>query len=231
MKPAFDLLVDLGIFALAIAMAIGWAVRIAQYSKPMGIFSGAVFSAIALMGGLASHFNLFSNTATQPPLFVLVEFVLFVGFVSFANSRAGLALALSLPWKVLIGLQVFRLPLELLMLRAALVGIMPQEFSMLGYNFDVLSGIFSLLLLIYIANKPTAPLALLWVWNLFGMSCLAGIAVLAVLTSPNVHAFGDAPEHINTWVLYFPYAYLPLLLVNFAVFGHVLATRKILNPS
>jgi hypothetical protein len=63
------------------------------------------------------------------------------------------------------------------------------------------------------------------------MACLAAIAALAVLTSPNVHAFGHSPEHINTWVLYFPYAYLPLLLVNFAVLGHVLSTRKLLNKS
>jgi hypothetical protein len=57
------------------------------------------------------------------------------------------------------------------------------------------------------------------------------IGLLAVLTSPNIHAFGNSPEYINTWVLHFPYVYLPLLLVNFAVMGHVLSTRKLLTSS
>jgi hypothetical protein len=154
-----------------------------------------------------------------------------LGFIGFSVSARGLALAQALPWTVLVGLQVFRLPLELLMLRAALLGIMPREFSMLGYNFDVLSGVLSLALLIYMSKTGRAPHALLWIWNGFGIACLAVIAVLAALTSPNIHAFGSTPEHINTWVLHFPYAYLPLLLVNFAVMGHVLSTRKLLKES
>jgi hypothetical protein len=231
MKPTFDSVVYVGILALAVAMSIGWTVRIAQHNRSMAKFVGASFLAIALLGGLTSYFGLFANASAQPPLFVVVAIVLMIGFIGFAMSKQGLALAHRLPWTVLVGLQVFRLPLELVMLRAALIDIMPKEFSMLGYNFDVLSGIFSLLLLIHLSKKNDTPRALLWIWNLFGMACLAAIAVLAVLTSPNVHAFGHSPEHINTWVLYFPYAYLPLLLVNFAVLGHVLSTRKLLNKS
>jgi hypothetical protein len=231
MKPAFDLVVYGGILILAIAMAIGWTVRMAQYSKPLGQLAGASFAGIVMLGGIASYAGLFANTAAQPPLFVVVESVLLLGFIGFALSARGLALAQSLPWKVLVGLQVFRFPLELFMLRAALVGIMPREFSMLGYNFDVLSGVLSLALLIYISKTGRTPRALLWIWNGFGIACLAVIGALAAMTSPNIHAFGTAPEHINTWVLHFPYAYLPLLLVNFAVMGHVLATRKLLKES
>jgi hypothetical protein len=235
MQPTFDVIVYGGIFALAIAlaiaMAIGWTVRMAQHSKPLGQLVGASIAGIALLGGIASYAGLFTNTAVQPPLFVVVESVLLLGFVGFAMSARGLVFANAMPWKVLVGLQVFRLPLELLMLRAALVGIMPKEFSMLGYNFDVLSGVLSLALLIYMSKTGQAPRTLLWIWNSFGIACLCVIAVLAALTSPNIHAFGAASEHINTWVLYFPYAYLPLLLVNFAVMGHVLSTRKLLKES
>jgi hypothetical protein len=192
MKPVFDLVVYIGMLVLAIAMAIGWTVRMAQHSKPLGQLAGASFAGIAILGGIASYAGLFANTAAQPPLFVVVEFVLLLGFIGFAMSARGLTLAKAMPWKVLVGLQVFRLPLELFMLRAALIGIMPKEFSMLGYNFDVLSGALSLALLIYISKTEQAPRALLWIWNGFGIACLCVIAVLAALTSPNIHAFGAA---------------------------------------
>lgn len=231
MKPTFDLIVYSGILILVVAMAIGWTVRMAQHSKRLGKFAGISFAAILLLGGLASHLGWFADTAAQPPAFVVVESALLLGFVGFAMSRQGLALARSLPWKVLVGLQVFRLPLELVMLWAALAGIMPKAFSILGYNFDVITGVLSLGLVIYIAKKGRLARAWLWLWNSIGIICLTVIGVLAALTSPNIHAFGTAPEYINTWVLYFPYAYLPLLLVNVAVMGHVLATRKLLDPS
>lgn len=231
MKPNFDLIVYGGILILAIAMAIGWTVRMAQHSKPLGKAAGISFAAILLLGGLASHLGWFADTTAQPPTFVLVEGALLLGFAGFAMSRQGLALARTLPWKVLIGLQVFRLPLELVMLWAAIVGIMPKAFSMLGYNFDVVTGALSLALVIAIAKKGRLPKAVLWLWNGIGIVCLAAIGVLAALTSPNIHAFGTAPEYINTWVLHFPYAYLPLMLVNVAVMGHVLSTRKLLDSS
>jgi hypothetical protein len=144
-------------------------------------------------------------------------------------GKPGSALARSLHIETLVALQIFRLPLELLMLRAANLQIMPVEFSMLGYNLDVLTGLGALLISAYCAWTWSLPLKIIWAWNLLGMACLAVIAVLAVLTSPNVHAFGTAPEHINSWVLYFPYSLLPSILVSMAVLGHVLLTRKLLT--
>jgi hypothetical protein len=42
-----------------------------------------------------------------------------------------------------------------------------------------------------------------------------------------VRLFGDAPGHVNTWVLYFPYVWLPAVLVTIAVAGHIVITRKL----
>jgi hypothetical protein len=111
--------------------------------------------------------------------------------------------------------------------------IMPIEFSMLGYNFDVLTGLGALLLLGYRPLIGELSLGIIKAWNLLGIACLIVIAGLAVATSPQVHAFGPKPEHINTWILFFPYSLLPLLLVGFAVLGHIVLSRKLyaLPPS
>ena len=231
MKPTIDIATYIGILGLTAAMSISWTFRMSQHSQRLGFIAGICFAAIGVLSGLASYFGLFLDAFAHPPLFVVFVIPLFLGFIGFALSRHGLALTRHLDWKVLVGLQMFRLPLELLMLRATLVGIMPREFSMLGYNFDVLSGVFSILLFIYLLKTEKPSMRFIWIWNIFGMTCLLAIGILAVLTSPTVHAFGAAPEHINTWVLYFPYTYLPVLLVNFAIMGHVLATRKLLDHS
>jgi hypothetical protein len=182
--------------------------------------------------------------ATQPPLFdaVLYTGMLLLPMLMLA-AWAGLlwqarplgsvrhlprSLADKLPYKTVVSLQIFRLPLELLMLRAALLGIMPIEFSMLGYNYDVLTGLGALLIVIAINSRGSVPKPVMWVWNLIGIGCLLVIFVLAVLTSPNVHAFGLEPAHMNSWVQYFPYTLLPSVLVTLAIFGHILMTHKLL---
>jgi Na+-driven multidrug efflux pump len=71
------------------------------------------------------------------------------------------------------------------------------------------------------------PRWLLWAWNIWGCWCLAVIAVIAVTTSPLVRLFGDDPRNINTWVLYFPYVWLPVVLVTVAIAGHVMVTRAL----
>jgi hypothetical protein len=43
-----------------------------------------------------------------------------------------------------------------------------------------------------------------------------------------VRLFGDDPRHVNTWVLYFPYVWLPAVLVVIALAGHVVITRALL---
>ena len=60
------------------------------------------------------------------------------------------------------------------------------------------------------------------------MFCLLVIAIIAVATSPVVRAFGDEAENLNTWVLFFPYVWLPVVLVTIAVSGHIVIPRKLL---
>ena len=62
-----------------------------------------------------------------------------------------------------------------------------------------------------------------------GLWCLAVIAVIAVTTSPMVRLFGDDPAHLNTWVLFFPYVWLPAVLVAVALAGHVTVLTRALH--
>jgi hypothetical protein len=54
---------------------------------------------------------------------------------------------------------------------------------------------------------------------------LTVIAGLAVASSPMLQAFG--PDHVNSWIAYFPYVWLPTVLVVFAIAGHIVVFRSL----
>jgi hypothetical protein len=230
-RPMFDAIAAWGMAALALCMAAAWTALLARREKAYGVAAVAFVITIVLANLVGDKLGWFTRLDLLPPPFVVMNLVILSVVLLVGWGKPGSALVHSLHTETLVALQIFRLPLELLMLRAAYLQIMPMEFSMLGYNLDVLTGLGALLISVYCAWTWSLPLKIIWAWNLMGMACLLVIAVLAVLTSPNVHAFGAAPKHINSWVLYFPYSLLPSVLVSVAVLGHVLLTRKLLGLS
>ena len=44
---------------------------------------------------------------------------------------------------------------------------------------------------------------------------------------PQLRAFGTDPARVNTWVMYFPFVWLPAGLVTSALFGHAVLWRKL----
>lgn len=67
-----------------------------------------------------------------------------------------------------------------------------------------------------------------WTWNLWGFLCLA-----VILNHRDRHVsdgalFGDEPPHVNTWMLFFPYVWVPAVLVTIAVAGHIVITRRLM---
>ena len=227
-RPVYDAITAWGIGSLALAMSLAWTAVAARRRASYGLGAAALLAGIAALAWLGDSSGLFARTDILPSPFVLAVTASIGIGVALAFGKVGDTLVRSMHIETMVALQIFRLPLELLMLRAALLHTMPVEFSLLGYNFDFLTGLGALLIVLGISRSWVAPVAVIWLWNLLGITCLLVIAALAALTSPIVHAFGTAPAHLNTWVLYFPYALLPLVLVSFAVFGHVLITRKLM---
>jgi small-conductance mechanosensitive channel len=99
--------------------------------------------------------------------------------------------------------------------------------SFSGYNFDIVTGA-SALVVSALASRGKAPPWLVAAWNAYGILCLCVIAVVAMLSSPMLRAFGDDPAHVNRWVTEFPFVWLPAVLVVAAIAGHVIVARRLL---
>jgi hypothetical protein len=142
-------------------------------------------------------------------------------------SRIGTQLA-NAPLGLLVGFHAFRVPLELVMHRAAVVGVMPPQMTYTGWNFDITTGIGALLVASLVA-RGRAPRWLVLAWNAWGTLMLVTIVTIAIASLPTFAAFGREPARLNTWVAYFPFVWLPAGLVSAAVLGHVLLWRRLLS--
>ena len=137
--------------------------------------------------------------------------------LALAWSPFGRRFADKLPFVALIGFQAFRLPLELIMHRAAVAGIMPNVMTYTGYNFDIVTGATALPLALYAWRRPL-PRWLIVLWNATGQLLLFVVAGVALAASPIFRAFGDG--ELNVWVTEFPYVWIAVMVAA-ALFGHV----------
>jgi hypothetical protein len=230
--PAFDALTYFGMLAM-VAVVLPWAAWVFSTPAPKRLFRfvrllGAMLLVAAFSAALAGS-GMLARVGVQPPTLAVLTVATQALLLWHALGPRGARVAQHAGLPALVLLQTFRLPLELLMLHAAQVGVMPVEFSMLGYNLDVVTGAVALPLGLLLWRRTAQPTLLVWLWNLWGMVCLLVIGGLALATSPNLAFFGNEPAHLSLWVLRFPYVWLPVLLVAVAVYGHVIVTRKLLR--
>jgi hypothetical protein len=140
-------------------------------------------------------------------------------------SSLGRVLATGLPLWLLVGVQGFRLFLELMMSRACSEGLMPPQMSYSGYNFDILTGASALLVAALLATgrAGAGPVRL---WNWIGLGLLINVVIIALLSTPTpLRVFMNEPA--NVWIAQPPYVWLPAVMVTSALLGHILVFRRL----
>lgn len=228
-----SLFVTLGIGGLAVIVASGFVLAYSiavertgghRVRARMGART-AVLAWMAMFAALAESGKLARFDLRPPPLaMAMASFV--VSGVGLAVSRIGTTFARALPIAWLVAAQSFRLPLEIVMHQAAREGVMPVEMSFGGYNFDIVTGA-TALVVAWLEHKGRSSDALVFAWNVLGSVLLAVIVTIAVLASPMIRAFGDEPEHVNSFIAHFPFIWLGTVLVAAAAFGHVVIFRAL----
>ena len=187
---------------------------------------GAAFGAAAwmTMSGVAAASGRLTFSGEPPTAMLLFPVVGVLGF-GIGLSPIGRRLAAGAPLALLVGLQAFRLPLELAMHRAATEGLMPIQMSFSGRNFDILTGVGALVLAPLVA-AGRAPRALVGAWNVVGSLLLLNVLVVAALSTPTaLRRFTNEPP--NVWITQLPFVWLPAVLVVTAIYGHIVVFRAL----
>jgi hypothetical protein len=221
------------VLSVLVALGIIWNVYLAgrglrESHRRTWLFTGVAIAGttawMALTWYVASTGILADFSLRLPPMLVLFIVILTMS-VAIANTRYGTRFVEGLPLWILIAGQCFRLPLEVLMHRAAHEGVMPTQMTYTGWNFDIVTGITALPVAWWLARGHRHARTVAIVWNTVGAILLANILTIAMLSTPLVAAFG--PERLNVWVAHPPYVWLPTLLVVCAITSHLVIYRKL----
>lgn len=167
------------------------------------------------------------TTGFPPRLFLLVgPPIIFI--TSLFLSKGGQQFIDQLNIRILTLLHIIRIPVEIVLLLLFLQKVIPQLMTFEGRNFDILSGITTPLLFYFAFKGKQMNRTVLLVWNFVCLGLLFNIVINAVLSVPTPFqqfAF-DQP---NIAILYFPFIWLPSVVVPLVLFAHLAALRKLLR--
>ncbi|MGE3274450.1 MAG: hypothetical protein AB7O67_05025 [Vicinamibacterales bacterium] len=216
--------VSLLVAGIALAsLSLGDGARAARRHAAIGAAVAIAWMAVTWVAAESGWLGDFDRT--PPPFMFLAAAVVVIG-IALAMSPVGDRLARGLPLWALVGVQGFRVPLELLMHRAYVEGLMPPQMSYEGLNFDIITGATALLMAAALATVRV-PRWLVAAWNVIGLLLLVNIVVIAVLSTPRFHAFG--PDRLNVWVTLAPFVWLPAVMVTAAWSGHLIIFRALVT--
>jgi len=183
---------------------------------------GAVALWLGLHAAVASSGIIEGNRMPPPVLFYLGPTML-VG-VAFAFSRLGARFA-ALPLGVLVGLQAFRLPLEMILHALHDSGDLPVQMTWSGLNFDVVTGA-SAAVLGLVALRRELPTWLVAAWNAMGLALLVTVVAIAITSAPTpLRRFTEGPPVVLPF--HVPFNWIVGVHVWTALVGHLIIGRAL----
>ena len=181
-------------------------------------------TAILALGGF------YTKTDSAPPrvfLFAVFPalFVIILYFVFFRKNFIE-----KLPLKILTLLHIIRIPVEIVLLWLFQNSLIPQIMTFEGRNFDILSGITAPFIFWFAFRNGKYNRGLLLIWNIFALLLLFNIVITAAFSLPSpIQMF--AFEQPNRAVMYFPYIWLPAVIVPIVFFSHLASLQQLLKSS
>jgi hypothetical protein len=161
-----------------------------------------------------------------PPRVVFTILVPLIVILIFSFTTKGKQLLRAIPQHWLVMFQSFRIFVELLLWLAFVQGLLPEQMTFEGRNFDVVAGILGLAAGWLILHNKGWNKKILVAYNVIGLALLLNILVIAVLSFPGpLRYFMNEPA--NVIVADFPFIYLPGILVVIAAGFHMLSLRQL----
>ncbi len=196
------------------------------FNSKAAAWTAALLVIWLIFGAFVGHQDWAHTFNTFPPSGVRAFIALIVITIIIALTRVGKTLAHNTPLWLLVGFQAFRIPVEFLIHQAYLENITIIEMTYLGRNFDIITGLLALLIAIYAYKKKVSNKVIL-AWNILGLALLVNVVATGVMSMPHNFQLIETDKP-NIWVMFFPFIWLPFVLVCSALFGHLLIFRYLL---
>lgn len=178
----------------------------------------------AVQGGLARQGFFIEYAGTRPPVLLLILIPNIAALVWLARSKKALASFKGLSPTWLVGVQVFRIPVELILANLSEHHLIPEVMSWHGRNFDILTGVTAPLVAWLFATKRISA-SVVRIWNWAGLALLTNVVMHAFLTLPPISLIHSPVP--NMLPSLFPFVWLPGILVPFAYALHIASLRTL----
>lgn len=180
-----------------------------------------LFQAVLALAGFYLTTNI---VPPRLPVFAVLPAVILIVVLVFA----GRDFILKLPLFPLTILHAIRIPVELTLAWLYEKGLIPQVMTFHGWNFDIASGLLAIAVSAVAFRRGQPNKRLLIAFNVVGLLLLTNIVTIAILAleSPIQKLAFEQP---NRGVLYFPYIWLPAMIVPIVLFSHLASLYKLLR--
>ncbi len=192
---------------------------------------------IIFLLGLLAYIVILSTTQVLtnyglPPRFLFFIFIPFVLFcIFFYRKKKNNAFIQSIPlhWTTLY--QSFRIPVEVLLSYTFLQGIIPEEASFHGYNFDIAIGVSAIGIGYLIYKTGSKYKSLLRFWNVLGIAMVLFVAFIVATSIYRPQIWGFSSPAVSKEFLQLPYLLIPVFLAPSAIFMHVVSLIQLNKDS
>lgn len=174
--------------------------------------------------GIIGRLGLLRDPSLRPPgmVYLALPLIAFVVLV-IARGRGGEKLAARIPLWLLLGFQVFRVGVEMVLQGLHDIGQIPRLMTLEGGNVEILVAL-SAPLVAWLATRGVRGRRWAWGWNLVGLLSLVNVVARSVLTTPG--PLNLIPVEVpNSAIGNFPFSFIPGLMVPLALTLHILSFR------
>ncbi|GHB71782.1 hypothetical protein [Persicitalea jodogahamensis] len=189
--------------------------------KPRWIFFAVgTWMLIQMLLGLSG----FYQTQTTPPRIMLQALPPVVFIAGLFVTARGRLFVDSFDVAKLTLLHTVRIAVEIVLYFLFLAKAIPEIMTFEGRNLDIVAGITAPVVYYYGFRKTVLPSSSLMLWNLTCLGLLLNIVGLAILSFPTPFqqlAFNQP----NLAIMYFPYVWLPSVVVPIVLFSHLVSIR------
>ncbi|MGE0771683.1 MAG: hypothetical protein AB7K37_08225 [Cyclobacteriaceae bacterium] len=166
--------------------------------------------------------------STFPPRMMIVLVVPLITIIGISTTKRLKHILSFIPPQRIIGLQVFRVFVELLLWLLFVIELLPVQMTFEGRNFDVLAGLTAPVVAYFCFVRKVWSKTVAVVWNFLSLALLINIVTIALLSIPSpFRHFMNEPA--NTIVAHFPIVWLPAILVPLAYTLHIFSLIQLLG--
>lgn len=215
-------------FILTTFLAVGIllnAVKKAAFTSFAGKLLGFLIAFWIFFQAILAQSGLYLDLSIPPKLVlfgVLPALGLILGY--FVFFRRGFID--ELPLEHLTFVHVVRIPVEFVLLWLFRSQVIPQSMTFEGRNFDILAGLTAPIVWWFAFRNEKPNRGVLLVWNFIALLLLVNIVATAVAAFPAFNP-NAAATATNRAVLYFPYVWLPTIVVPIVLFSHLASIYRL----